>query len=147
MHQVLAKTPNNTARPPKGFNQEYQNGLYVRYCYGNVLNCIVDLHETKAYTVKGPDGDSEEWIAERGLREGCPTSPHLFNIFHQAVMREAERERKLTGKPKRLQVGTRWNWIPGSRFPRNEQDGKYNCETRVEWRRILYPYLKMIPPS
>ena len=46
------------------------------------------------YCVKGREKDSEKWTPERGLREGCSGLPTLFNIFHQAVMREAEEERK-----------------------------------------------------
>ena len=26
---------------------------------------------------------SSEWLTDRGLREGCPSSPVLFNIFHK----------------------------------------------------------------
>ena len=52
----------------------------------------MDLHETAAYVVKGKEGDSDHWIPQRGLREGCPTSPVLFNVFHQAVIQAAERK-------------------------------------------------------
>ena len=49
---------------------------------GTFLNCLMDLHETTAYVVKGKEGDSDHWIPQRGVREGCPTSPVLFNVFH-----------------------------------------------------------------
>ena len=57
---------------------------------GNFLNSIIDLHEATKH----------QWLPERGLREGCSTSPCLFNIYHQVVMRIAENERKGICYPK-----------------------------------------------
>ena len=59
---------------------------------GKALEAIVDLHETPEYQVRGRGKEcfSEGWVTARGLKEGCATSPVLFNIFHQAVMRQAE---------------------------------------------------------
>ena len=57
---------------------------------GKFLKTLQDLHEATSYVVKGHGEDSAAWLPERGLREGCPTSPTLFNVFHQAVMRRAE---------------------------------------------------------
>lgn len=76
---------------------------------GKCLDTIKDLHETTEYRVKGKEGMSESWVPERGLREGCATSPILFNIFHQAVMRQAESERDVN-------AGVVWKWMPGGSF-------------------------------
>ena len=46
------------------------------------LNIIKGLHENTQYRVKGKENMSTEWIPQRGLREGCATSPILFNIYH-----------------------------------------------------------------
>ena len=51
------------------------------------LETLVDLHETIEYMVKGREGTSEGWMPARCLHEGCPTSPILFNIYKQVVMR------------------------------------------------------------
>ena len=51
---------------------------------------------------------SSAWLPARGLREGCSTSPILFNIYHQAgEARAAAWE---------AEVGVEWRWIPGSSF-------------------------------
>ena len=58
-----------------------------------VIDKLKDLHEFTSYRVRGEERDSTRFIQQRGLREGCATSPVIFNIFHQAVIRVAENER------------------------------------------------------
>ena len=84
---------------------------------GRCLETVMDLHETTEYRVKGKDGLSEAWTPARGLREGCSTSPILFNIFHQAVLRQAGEARAARSEE---QVGVTWRWVPGSSFAGGE---------------------------
>ena len=77
----------------------------------------MDLHEGTEYKIRGKAGYSETWVPERGLREGCPSSPDLFNIFHQAPMRVAEKERRLLAEATGKTVGINFSWVPGSAFP------------------------------
>ena len=92
------------------------------------LDSLVDLHEATNYQVKGRDGGSEEWIPERGLREGCSTSTCLFNIYHQVVMRIAEKERKTISDSNHGTTGVKWHWVPGSNIPDPNKVEKYNSE-------------------
>ena len=62
-----------------------------------MLETPVDLHETIEYKVHGKESMSSAWEPARGLREDCSSSPILFNIYHQAVMRQ-------TGKQKHTQA-------------------------------------------
>ena len=72
-------------------------GLLKRYgLWGSFLDTVVDLHETTEYKVRGREENSKAWVPERGLKECCSTSPVLFNIFLQAVMRIAEEKRRDT---------------------------------------------------
>ena len=80
---------------------------------GRFLETLKGLHESTSYRVKGKEGVSEEWRPARGMREGCATSPVMFNIYHQAVMRQAEEERRRRGGE---EVGIEWRWMPGSSF-------------------------------
>ena len=94
------------------------------------LRALKDLHETTSYRIKSREGESQSWVPERGLREGCPTSPPLFNIFHQVVMRQASAARKRKAEETNLEVGINFKWVPGSNFPNVKRWEKYNSEAK-----------------
>ena len=87
-----------------------------------------DLHETTEYRIRGKDGNSDAWVPNRGLREGCPSSPPLFNIYHQAVMRVAAKERKIEAEERGQVAGVVVKWVPGSAFPSEKTWEKNNLE-------------------
>ena len=58
-----------------------------------MLKTLQNLQERPECKVKGRVSMSEAWEPQRGLREGCATSPILFNIYHSCVMKLAEKER------------------------------------------------------
>ena len=94
------------------------------------LRVIRDLHETTSYKVKGIEGESEPWVPQRGLREGGASSPPLFNIFHQAVMRVATKARKRKAEELGLEMGISFRWVPGSSFPGESNWEKANSEAK-----------------
>ena len=97
---------------------------------GNGLETIQKLHETTKYKVKSREGESEAWTQDRGLREGCPSSPILFNVFHQVVMRIAATARKRKAVETDMEVGISFHWVPGSSFPGNRTWEKHNSEAK-----------------
>ena len=100
---------------------------------GDFLRVIVDLHEGTEYAVRGKEGNSESWVPERGLREGCPSSPILFNIFHQAVMRVAVEERRKAAEVSGKEVGVCFSWVPGSALPGERLWEKKHSEAVEVW--------------
>ena len=46
------------------------------------------------------------------LRGVCSTSPILFNVYHQAVMRQSEEQRRRVNE----ETGIVWKWIPAGTF-------------------------------
>ena len=97
---------------------------------GNFLRLLMDLHETTEYAVRGREGNSEAWVPERGLTEGCPSSPDLFNIYHQAVMRIATKERREKAEAEGQTAGIVYKWVPGSNFPA-EKTWEKTCSEAV----------------
>ena len=97
------------------------------------LRVIKDLHSTTTYKVKSREGQSEPWTNNRGFREGCPSSPVLFNIFHQVVMRLATKKRKRNAEEMGVEMGLTYKWIPGSSFP-NER--RWETSKNSEAKRV-----------
>ena len=77
---------------------------------GRSLRLIRGFHETTFYRVKGKKEVSCNWTTKRGLREGCHTTPVLFNLYHDVAMRMATSERDQNS-------GIRWKWKKGNIFP------------------------------
>ena len=94
------------------------------------LRILQDLHESTMYKVRGKEGESEAWVPARGLREGCPSSPILFNVYHQAVMRLGAESRKRKAIEMNVEVGIVFKWVPGSFFPRDGSAEKANSESK-----------------
>ena len=94
------------------------------------LRVLQDLHEATEYRVKSREKESQTWVPARGLREGDPSSPILFNVFHQVVMRVATKQRKRTADEAGLDVGISYNWIPGSSFRGMKNWEKINSEAK-----------------
>ena len=84
---------------------------------GDFLRLVQDLHESTEYEVRSKEGNSDPWVPERGLTEGCPSSPGLFNVYHQAPMRIAKREREKKAEEDGRKAGIVMKWVPGSAFP------------------------------
>ena len=83
----------------------------------HVLRIIKNLHEGTFYRVKGREGLSDKWYPKRGLREGCATSPILFNLYHAEAMRLASAERKRLAEEEGRECGLKWCWISGNHLP------------------------------
>ena len=91
-----------------------------------VISKLQDLYEFTAYKVRGQERDNSSFFPQRGPRKGCPTSPVIFNIFHQAVMRVAAEMRKEKASEKGLGVGIRWSYMPGNLLPRVHKKNTFN---------------------
>ena len=61
---------------------------------GGLIKICQALHENTKYSIKIHGGTSTSYAADKGLREGCPSSPSLFNVYHQAVMDDSRHGRQ-----------------------------------------------------
>ena len=56
---------------------------------GKLLGSIKALYKESKACVRVEGKVTEEFMVEQGLRQGCPLSPWLFNVFLDRVVREA----------------------------------------------------------
>ena len=77
-------------------------------CDPALLRVIQMLHGGTSYKVRIHGGLSKEFVLERGLREGCPSSPVLFNIYHAAVMMDFRARRKDAAATGDIDEGIAW---------------------------------------
>ena len=94
------------------------------------LKVLQAVHEHTSYHVKLKDGTSEPWIPLRGLREGCTTSPPLFNVYHQVPMRSAEKGRKEIVANNYEDAGLSIHFVAGSNFPSHNSWEKHNTANK-----------------
>ena len=94
------------------------------------IDKLKDLHEFKSYRVRGEERDSMKFIPQRGLREGFATSPVIFNIFHQVVIRDAEKEGACEAEKSSKKVGIEWSFMPGHSLPTKNVKNTFNSEAK-----------------
>ena len=81
-----------------------------------MLAILKALHEHTAYAVKMHGDVSEKWTPDRGLREGCPSSLVLFNMYHDGVMKDFRAQREAEAKEKGLHPGSKMALQGGRAF-------------------------------
>eukprot|EP00973_Karenia_brevis_P085383 11848585-Karenia_brevis.AAC.1 len=81
-----------------------------RGCDKRMIKVCRALHEFTDYCVRVQGGLSSEWQPDRGLREGCPSSPPLFNIYHDAVMQDFRERRKRNAEEMGVSPGIDWQY-------------------------------------
>lgn len=72
------------------------------------LQVVKALHEHTTFTVFIHNGYSSALLTERGLREGCPSPPVLFNIFHSYILKTFRHRRALQAHNLNLTPGLPW---------------------------------------
>ena len=69
-----------------------------------MIKVLKAIHEHTGMKVKIQGGTSTTYLPDRGLREGCPSSPILFNIYHDAVMQDFRSRMGRTGTAKGMET-------------------------------------------
>ena len=79
-----------------------------RGCPSGFINTLKALHEHTEYRIRVEGELSEGWMPDRRLREGCRSSPPLFNVYHDAVMEDFRARRIKAANEKGQEPGLRW---------------------------------------
>ena len=88
---------------------------YVRHC------------TTTQFHVKLDGVLSHNYEADRGLKEGCPSSPPLFNLYHQAVLHDFRARRKRSAETAGLTPGIQWKIFVDGKLTRRRS--AYQAQT------------------
>ena len=101
-------------------------------CDPSLLRVIQMLHEGTSYKVRVHGGCSRVFVLERSLREGCPSSPVLFNIYHGAVMLDFRARRKEAAAAGLMDEGVEWiAQVDGDLFRTRALRKKGKCQLRT----------------
>ena len=82
--------------------------LEHRGCPKKAIKILQALHNHTEMKVRVHGGTSSGYIPDRGLREGCPSSPVLFNIYHDAVMEDFRTRRTTRARNSGQIPGIEW---------------------------------------
>ena len=63
-------------------------------CPPSLLRVLRGLHDKAIYMVKTQAGYGRTYTNTRGCREGCPSSPACYNLYHSFPMQQFENERQ-----------------------------------------------------
>ena len=101
-------------------------------CDSSLLRVIQMLHGGTSYKVRVHGGMSKIFVLERGLREGCPSSPVLFNIYHAAVMTDFRARRKEAASLGQMDEGIDWvAQVDGGLFRPRSSRKRGRCQLRT----------------
>ena len=71
-------------------------------CFGlptSLINVIQNLHNHTSFLIRTRQGDSEPFTAQKGFREGCPSSPCLYNMYHTIPINQLVHDAATTTGP------------------------------------------------
>ncbi|CAE8616179.1 unnamed protein product, partial [Polarella glacialis] len=93
-----------------------------RGCPAGMVKLARAIHEHTAMKVRIHGGCSETYVPDRGLREGCPSSPVLFNIYHDAVMQDFRHRRLKSAAERGETPGLTWAYKVDGRLSKRQTD-------------------------
>ena len=101
-------------------------------CDPSLLRVVQMLHGGTSYKVRVHGGVSKVFVLERGLREGCPSSPVLFNIYHAAVMLDFRARRQEAATVGLVDEGIEWiAQVDGGLFRPGSSRKRGRCQLRT----------------
>ena len=94
------------------------------------IDKLKDLHEFTSYRVRGKKEIIRSSSHTEDCERGCVTSLVISNIFHQAVIRVAEKERAHEAEKRNKKVGIHWSFMLGYSLPPKNVKNAINSEAK-----------------
>ena len=92
------------------------------------------LHDHTDFQIRVAGTMSDSYTADRGLKEGCPSSPPLFNLCHQAVLQDYRVRRTQQASSAGVQPGILWRYRVDGQL---QKRGSAKQATRDTWETVL----------
>ena len=101
-------------------------------CDPSLSRVIQMLRGSTSYKVRVHGGMSKVFVLERGLREDCPSSPVLLNIYHAAVILDFGARRKEAASMGQMDEGIDWvAQVDGGLFRLKSSRKRGRCQIRT----------------
>ena len=106
--------------------------LALKGCPAPFLGVLHALHDHTASSVRFEGAFSSAFIPERGLREGCPSSPVLFNIYHSGIMEVFRARRLRATQVNNWALGLAWTYKVDGKLGKRRLDRLADTERNVK---------------
>eukprot|EP00438_Fugacium_kawagutii_P009511 Skav209387 [mRNA] locus=scaffold3334:137441:141157:+ [translate_table: standard] len=110
----------------KAYPKVVRHGLWqlleLKGCPRSFLRILQAIHDSSSSKVKFQGLESSSFTPGRGLREGCPSSPILFNIFHSGVMEVFRKRRERVAATAGHTAGIPWVYKVDGRVAKRKTD-------------------------
>ena len=84
--------------------------LQIKGCPPSFLKVLKAIHDHTSSYVRFEGAQSQSFVPDRGLREGCPSSPVLFNIYHSGIMEVFRARRSRLAQTHAWTPGILWSY-------------------------------------
>ena len=84
--------------------------LQIKGCPPSFLKVLKAIHDHTSSFVRFEGAQSHSFVPDRGLREGCPSSPVLFNIYHSGIMEVFRARRSRLAQTHAWTPGILWSY-------------------------------------
>lgn len=89
------------------------------------------LHNHTQFHVKLDGVLSQNYETDRGRKEGCPSSPPLFNLYHQAVLNDFRARRKRSAATAGLTPGLEWKIFVDGKLTRRRTAFQAHTNSKI----------------
>ena len=96
--------------------------LVAKGCPPTLLHVLQAIHDSTSSYVHFQGFEFSSFTPGRGLREGCPSSPILFNIYHSAIMEVFRKRRARLAATAGHEVGIPWVYKVDGRVAKRKTD-------------------------
>jgi ribonuclease HI len=110
----------------KAYPRVARHGLWTlltkKGCPAGFLKVLKALHNHTASAVRFQGHLSSSFVPDRGLREGCPSSPILFNLYHAGILEVFRARRARAATAAALTPGITWAYKIDGRVGKRATD-------------------------